>query len=143
MVRYTLERFQTGGHLAILRDEGLTPGHLKVLSILDPEEPRPMGVLADRMQIDASQMTWLIDRLEERGYAERRTLRTDRRVKTIAITPAGLQLRTRLQFEMFQPPDDLAALDGATLEALREQLEKLPGPTGGLWPEPAAHGRVG
>lgn len=137
MARFTLERFQRGGHLAILREEGLTPGHLKVLSILDPELPQPMGVLADRMQVDASQMTWLVDRLEERGYAERRPLPTDRRVKTIAITPTGLALRTRLQFEMFQPPDDLVALDAATLEALREQLEKLPPPTGALWPEPA------
>lgn len=136
MARFTLERFQRGGHLAILREEGLTPGHLKVLSILDPELPQPMGVLADRMQVDASQMTWLVDRLEERGYAERRPLPTDRRVKTIAITPTGLALRTRLQFEMFQPPDDLVALDAATLEALREQLEKLPPPTGSLWPEP-------
>ena len=88
------------------------------------------------MQIDASQMTWLVDRLEERGYVERRPLPTDRRVKTIALTPTGLALRTRLQFEMFQPPDDLVALDAATLEALREQLEKLPPPTGALWPEP-------
>jgi len=137
MARFTLERFQRGGHLAILREEGLTPGHLKVLSILDPELPQPMGVLADRMQVDASQMTWLVDRLEERGYAERRPLPTDRRVRTIAITPTGSALRTRLLFEMYQPPDDLVALDAATLEALREQLEKLPPPTGSLWPEPA------
>jgi DNA-binding MarR family transcriptional regulator len=108
-----------------------------MLSILDPEQPRPMGVLADLMQIDASQMTWLVDRLEERGYVERRALPTDRRVKTIAVTPAGIELRTRLQFEMFQPPDDLVAVDAATLEALHEQLEKLPPPTGAFWPEPA------
>jgi DNA-binding MarR family transcriptional regulator len=137
MARFTLERFQRGGHLTILREEGLTPGHLKMLSILDPEQPRPMGVLADLMQIDASQMTWLVDRLEERGYVERRALPTDRRVKTIAVTPAGIELRTRLQFEMFQPPDDLVAVDAATLEALHEQLEKLPPPTGAFWPEPA------
>ncbi|HYJ59850.1 MAG TPA: MarR family transcriptional regulator [Actinomycetota bacterium] len=134
MARFTLERFQRGGHLAILREEGLTPGHLKALSILDPDEPRPMGVLADMMQIDASQMTWLVDRLEERGYVERRSLPTDRRVKTIALTASGRALRTRLQFEMFQPPEDLVALDAHTLEALREQLEKLPPPLGTFWP---------
>lgn len=138
MIRYTLERFQRGGHLQILREQGLTPGHLKVLSMLDPADAQPMGVLADRMQIDASQMTWLVDRLEERGYAERRPSPTDRRVKTIALTPSGAELRTRLRWEIFQPPEDLVALDAASLEALREQLEKLPPPTGAFWPEPAA-----
>ena len=129
MARFTWEKFQRGEHLAILRDHGLTPGHLKTLGILDPDEPRPMGVLADAMRCDASQMTWLVDRLEERGFVERRSQPGDRRVKTIALTPEGVAFRRKVLFEMFQPPEELLELDAASLEALREQLRKLPAPS--------------
>ena len=57
MARFTMERVQSGEHLAMLRELGLTPGHLKALAIIHPDEPRPMGVMADIMRCDASQMT--------------------------------------------------------------------------------------
>ena len=142
MARYTMDRFQRGGHLEILREQGLTPGHLKTLSVLDPAEPRPMGAMAELLRCDASQVTWLVDRLEERGFVERRTLPTDRRVKTIALTPAGAAYRRRLLFEMFVPPEELVALDATTLQTLLEQLEKLPAPSGDLWPVGGAPSRA-
>ena len=103
------------------------------LSILDPEQPRPMGVMADMMHCDASQVTWLVDRLEERGFVERRSLPTDRRVKTIALTPAGVAFRAELMEHMFEPPPELMEVDAATLESLREALERLPAPQDGYW----------
>jgi DNA-binding MarR family transcriptional regulator len=78
-------------------------------------------------------MTWLVDRLEERGLAERRALPSDRRVKTIALTPKGVEFRRRMLVEMFTPPEELLGLDAATLEALRSDLEKLPAPEGTSW----------
>jgi DNA-binding MarR family transcriptional regulator len=134
MARFTIEKFQRGGHLETLREQGLTPGHLKTLSVLDPAEPRPMGAMAELLRCDASQVTWLVDRLEERGFVERRTLPTDRRVKTIALTTAGVEYRRRLLSEMFVPPEELLALDATTLQTLLDQLEKLPAPTGDTWP---------
>lgn len=133
MARFTMEKFQRGEHLTLLREHGLTPGHMKTLTILDPEVPRPMGVLADMMNCDASQVTWLVDRLEERGMVERRALPTDRRVKTIALTAKGQAFRDRLMEHMFEPPPELMQLDAATLQALRDQLSKLPEPVGGVW----------
>jgi DNA-binding MarR family transcriptional regulator len=133
MARFTMDKFQRGEHLAILREHGLTPGHMKTLTILDPEQPRPMGVMADMLHCDASQVTWLVDRLEERGFVERRPMPADRRVKTIALTPAGVEFRSRLMEHMFEPPPELMEVDAVTLEALREELEKLPLPTDGFW----------
>ena len=52
---------------------------MKVLGFLDEDEPRPMGAIAEGLNVDASQVTWLIDRLEERGFVERRMLPSDRR----------------------------------------------------------------
>jgi DNA-binding MarR family transcriptional regulator len=137
MARFTMDKFQRGEHLTMLREEGLTPGHMKTLSALDADEPRPMGVIAEQMHCDASQMTWLVDRLEERGLVERRTQPTDRRVKAIALTAKGVEFRRRMLFEMFTPPEELVDLDATTLEALRAELEKLPAPEGNPWFTPA------
>jgi DNA-binding MarR family transcriptional regulator len=126
MARFTMERVQSGEHFALLRELGLTPGHLKALALIHPDEPRPMGVMADVMRCDASQMTWLVDRLEERELVERRTMPGDRRVRTIALTPRGVEVRRLILDKLFEPPEELLALDVATLEDLLEHLEKLP-----------------
>lgn len=126
MARFTMERVQSGEHFAMLRELGLTPGHLKALAIIHPDEPRPMGVMADIMRCDASQVTWLVDRLEERELVERRTMPTDRRVRTIALTPRGVEVRRMILDKLFEPPDVLVSLDAVTLESLRGHLEKLP-----------------
>lgn len=133
MAGFTFSRLQRGGHFAILRELGLTPGHLKALGVLDPDEPRPMRALADALVCDASTVTWLVDRLEERGLVERRSLPADRRVKTVALTPLGVQTRERLADAMFQPPAELLALGDERLEALRHALEGLPLPEHPFW----------
>jgi DNA-binding MarR family transcriptional regulator len=133
MARFTMERVQGGEHFALLRELGLTPGHLKALAVIHPDEPRPMGVMADIMGCDASQMTWLVDRLEERELVERRTMPGDRRVRTIALTPRGVEVRRLILDKLFEPPDELLALDALTLEELRHHLEKLPASGEGIF----------
>src|SRR5262245_932737 len=54
LATFGLSQIQRGPHLAILRRLGLTPGDLKVLAILDPDEPRPMRALADALSVDPS-----------------------------------------------------------------------------------------
>jgi DNA-binding MarR family transcriptional regulator len=116
---------QFGRTSAILQQLGLTPGHMKALLMLDPDSPRPMGALAQSFACDASTMTWLVDRLEERGLVERRMLRSDRRVKTVALTPLGLETKVALERRLYEPPDAMLGLDRATLDALRLALVKL------------------
>src|SRR6476660_4466730 len=59
-------------------------------------EAMPMRDLADRLHCDPSNVTFLADRLEERGLIERRPDLSDRRVKLLALTTAGLAVRTRI-----------------------------------------------
>jgi DNA-binding MarR family transcriptional regulator len=108
------------------REMGLTPGHMKALMVLQPGELRPMGALADAMGCDASTCTWLVDRLEERGLVERRPSTTDRRVKAVVLTPAGVEMKENVHERMYEPPPDLVALDRESLETLRSALRKLP-----------------
>ena len=133
MAEFAFTKFQGSEHVTMLRELGLTPGHLKALSILDPDQPKPMRAMADALACDASQVTWLVDRMEERGLVERRTSPTDRRVKTLVLTQLGIDTRRRLAEALYAPPADLLSLDLASLEALRDELRKLPVSERGFW----------
>jgi len=130
MASFTFERFKQAGHMAILQRLGLTPGHMKALLVLDPAEPRPMRALADAIGVDASSATWLVDRLEERGFAERRPDPDDRRVKTIVLTDRGIAVREQLRAALYEPPPELLDLDMTRLQSLRRALESLPASAG-------------
>jgi len=116
---------QFGRTSGILQRLGLTPGHMKLMMQLEPGEGRPMGSLAQAFQCDASTMTWLVDRLEERGLVERKMLLTDRRVKTVALTSLGVTTKAELMERLYEPPTELLTLDRAGLEVLREALTKV------------------
>jgi DNA-binding MarR family transcriptional regulator len=116
---------QFGRASEMLQPLGLTPGHVKLMMKLEEGEGRAMGSLAQSFHCDASTMTWLVDRLEERGLVERRMLPSDRRVKAVALTPQGAVTKAELMDRMFQPPDELLALDSAALELLEETLTKI------------------
>lgn len=124
LLRCAMNRF--GRSSEIVQRSGLTPGHTKALLLLDPAEPLPMGTLAQLFSCDASTVTWLVDRLEERGLVERRGLPSDRRVKTVALTPLGIETKRALEAEMYRPPEELVALDDAVLDKLRRALAKVP-----------------
>jgi DNA-binding MarR family transcriptional regulator len=84
-----------------------------------------MRSLADEWQCDPSNATWIIDRLETLGLAERRAVPNDRRVKLVALTPKGARARTSLMKEFYQPPPGLVALQREELHVLERALSKL------------------
>jgi DNA-binding MarR family transcriptional regulator len=110
----------------VANELGISPGHGKALISLSIESPPPMRVLADELHCDASFVTSIVDKLEERGFVERRPSPTDRRVKTVVITEAGLKARDRLEAAMYEPPPELLELPDADIRALRRIVAKLP-----------------
>lgn len=60
------------------------------------EQPVPTGELAEGLGLDRSNVTSVVDRLEERGLVARRPHPDDRRVKLIALTEAGRATRAAL-----------------------------------------------
>ena len=85
-----------------------------------------MHSLAEAWTCDASNATWMIDRLEQRGLVERRPVAGDRRVKKVVLTPLGVETKAALREALYEPPPELLELSLADLEALRDALEKLP-----------------
>jgi DNA-binding MarR family transcriptional regulator len=118
--------FSRANHAAeIASSVGLTPGHMKALLTIEPHQPKPMGALADSLHCDASNITWLVDRLEERGYVERRADPADRRVRTVVLTSEGERVRERIEARLYEPPPQFAALDPQELDALLRILRKV------------------
>ncbi len=117
---------------AVARQYDLTPGELRALLALDPDHPHPMRMLAGELRCDASNVTWLADRLEERGLVERRTDAADRRVKTLALTERGRRARGKISEHLRVPPPALLRLSAGELRTLHQLLEKCtsaPDPT--------------
>jgi DNA-binding MarR family transcriptional regulator len=106
----------------IWREFDLMPPQQLVLGLLD--QPRPMGELANAMHCDNSNITGIVDRLEERGLVERRAAEGDRRVKLVALTDGGREIREELTRRRGEPPRELAELSKADLEKLDQILTR-------------------
>jgi len=106
----------------LLAQLALTPNDVRALTELDGSSGRTMRSLAEEWGCDASNATWIVDRLEKRGLVERRAKPGDRRVKLVVLSAAGVKARKQLLDGLFEPPPELLALPRATLEALRDSL---------------------
>jgi DNA-binding MarR family transcriptional regulator len=113
-----LSRNLTGHYGAKLAELHLTIPQAMLLRQLG--DALPMNEAAGKLHCDPSNVTGIVDRLEARGLIERRTVATDRRVKQLALTPAGRRLRRRSEAILQTAPgvSDLPAGDQAALLAL-------------------------
>jgi DNA-binding MarR family transcriptional regulator len=110
----------------VLVQEGLTPNDARAFMALDGIEGKSMRSLAEEWTCDASNATFIVDRLEERGLAERRSVPEDRRLKMVVLTPLGEETKRRVLTHFFEPPPELLELSREDLESLRDAVAKLP-----------------
>ena len=111
--------------LDIQAEYGLKPPQYFALDALD--EPVPMSSIASLLRCDRSAVTWITDRLEERGYVERRSDERDRRVKLLALTDEGRRVREEIRARLATPPEALGRLIRAEQRELRDLLRKALG----------------
>lgn len=110
--------------MAIAGELELSPPQLHALRQLHPDRPVPMSDLAAALHCDNSNVTGIVDRLEDRGLVERRPAERDRRVKMLVLTPDGADLRTRLVARMEEPPEELRALSEDDQRLLRDLMRR-------------------
>jgi DNA-binding MarR family transcriptional regulator len=112
-------------YLTALQDVGLSPVQGMALLHLQTDVPLTMSALATALKCDNSNVTGIVDRLEAAGLVERRAHPSDRRVKTVVVTPHGARLREEAERRMMVPPPPFARLDEDDARALRKILERL------------------
>ncbi len=67
-------------------DVGLSPSHAYLLMQISEKPGIPLGRVAEVLMLDASTLTRLIEKLEAKGWVERRA---DGRARMLHLTPAG------------------------------------------------------
>ena len=109
-----------------ISEYGLTTPQFGVLEALHHLGNLSLGELAEKLLVSGGNITYVMDRLEERGLVERVRSEEDRRIVLAQLTPEGRDLVA----EVF--PDHTAyvrelmdALDPAEEEELRRLLKKL------------------
>jgi DNA-binding MarR family transcriptional regulator len=111
-----------------LERRNLTPNDSRALMTLDVQAGKTMGTLAREWCCDASNATWVVDRLERLGFAVRRPNPTDRRVKLVVLTPKGAKAKSEILEEFRTPPAGFLALERRDLDALATILQKVQQP---------------
>jgi DNA-binding MarR family transcriptional regulator len=114
-----------GWWIGICDDLGLTPMQGHALRSLDPDRPSPMSVLADMLICDASNVTAIVDKLESRGLIVRQNAENDRRIKMLAVTPQGRELRERLCARFTEPPAVVESMPAAARQQLADLLKAI------------------
>ncbi|MFF4368660.1 MarR family winged helix-turn-helix transcriptional regulator [Streptomyces sp. NPDC001594] len=85
--------------------------------------PMTMRELAERMNCEPSNATFVVDRLEKQGLVERRPHPTDRRAKLLVLTGEGDVLRGRL-LDLLHVDSPVAGLAPEEQRLLRDLLER-------------------
>ena len=115
------------GERQLMKPFGLTLTQYWALVHLKNEEGRSLSELADLLICDKSNVTSVVDKLEESGLAVRKRGKAgDRRYICVVLTPLGQQLRNTLiatQEHLLRMR--FQALDVEILQQLREPLQQL------------------
>jgi len=106
----------------VVADHDLNMVQAAVLRHLD--EPSSMSAIAEVQCIDASYVTGLVDRLEELGYVERQADPADRRIRNVAITPAGRKVRDAIRSSIADSAEPFERLTAKEQGQLLQLLDK-------------------
>ena len=112
----------------ILQPHGITPPQYNVLRILRGQKGQPIAVqsLADRMVDPSSNTSRIVDKLVNKGWADRQVCPADRRKADVLITESGMGLLATLDQPMsILTRDTMSALNDAQLAAMNDGLAQL------------------
>src|SRR6266540_12501 len=108
---------------AMAQEFDLAPQQMIALRMLGAG-PRKMSELANALFCDNSNVTGIVDRLEERGLVRREAAEGDRRVKLLVLTKDGEKMRAEITKRMAEPPPPIASLSEKDQRALRDILQR-------------------
>jgi DNA-binding MarR family transcriptional regulator len=98
---------------------------LQARALFRLEQPTATGTLAEQLGLDRSNVTSVVDRLEDRGLVTRQTHPGDRRVKLLVLTDAGRATRAAIDERIFETVTLFEALSEEDQRALAGLLSKL------------------
>jgi DNA-binding MarR family transcriptional regulator len=101
---------------------GVEPRHVGMLTRLAANEGKAQQVIGELIGLNPTQMVFLVDELESRGFVERRRNPADRRSYALYLTPAGQDMLGKVR-EVSQAHQ--ATLGRSLSESEQEQLTEM------------------
>jgi DNA-binding MarR family transcriptional regulator len=121
-----LHQISVGIFLQEAGDLGVTPVQYAVLQTVGNQPGIDQRTLARNIALDASTTGGVVDRLEVRGWLERKTSPDDRRVRQLSLTLSGEQaLRETVPVMLRAQEHILAPLDESQRRTFMELLQRL------------------
>jgi DNA-binding MarR family transcriptional regulator len=106
----------------------LSPPQAKALHYVAEAGPVPMRDLACRLRCDASNVTGIVDRLEQRGLVERQSAPADRRVRSLVATPRGAEVARAVWTQVRTASLGVGGLSSTERDQLVNLLRRLDQP---------------
>ncbi|MEQ8236245.1 MAG: MarR family transcriptional regulator [Syntrophomonadaceae bacterium] len=105
---------------------GVTPGQYGILRCLWDENAQTAKKLADRLALDGSTITGILDRMEQKGLIEKQTDPKDRRAMQVMLTAKGKKLQKPVS-EAIETANRraLVKFDQQEAEFLKNVLEEI------------------
>jgi DNA-binding MarR family transcriptional regulator len=121
---YAATNAVTRAYRPLLEAVGLTYPQYLVMMVLWERDAQPIHEIASRLNLASHAVTPIVHRLETAGLVTRTRVGTDRRVVTVALTPAGSQVESAASAAQFSVVDQ-TRLCGTELTDLRDDLRDL------------------
>lgn len=123
------EGYIRSGISEVLKPHMLTLQQYNVLRILRGSAPDPLSTsdIRSRMLDKMSNASRIVDRLVQKGWVQRRTCASDKRLVDVFITDAGLGLLSTIDGQIEAFNRDLITITEEEAEILNTILDKLRG----------------
>ncbi|HZG57140.1 MarR family transcriptional regulator [Paenibacillus sp.] len=112
---------------------GITPGQMMVMRVLTEREGIGLAELAERIHLNNSTTSGIVDRMEKAGLLAKRRGENDRRAVSLALTEAGADVWRRTdeaRLELLSPLLALPPEDVDALMRIHESIVRLFQPNG-------------
>ncbi len=70
----------------------INPEHFMILELLYSKGPHPVQKISETLSIPSGSITYVVDKLEKKGFVERQPSPTDRRASNVVLTEKGKAL---------------------------------------------------
>ena len=105
---------------------GLNPTEFAVMELLHHRGMQPIQKIGQKILMGSGSMTYVVDKLQKRGFVERLLCEKDKRVTYISITQIGVELIDSIFPEHAKNIEELmSGLDAEEQDAAIELIRKL------------------
>ena len=105
---------------------GLNPTEFAVMELLHHRGSQPIQKIGQKILMGSGSMTYVVDKLQKRGFVERLLCEKDKRVTYISITQTGVELIDSIFPEHAKNIEKLmSGLDAEEQDAAIELIRKL------------------